>query len=302
MAIGDVGQGAREEVDFTPSPFPGVAGGANANYGWNCEEGLLPGPATDPGCASAPADAFIPPAFDYPHTPDPDLGGSNRCAIIGGYVVRDPGLGALYGRYVYTDLCSGGLRSLQLPASAGGRASDDCSLGLALDNPVSFGEDAAWRLYVVEQGGGIYRLAGLPPATCPTPAPLPPEGTTQTLPKPTFIGIKAQRRRVPRGKAALLTVYVSPCKGRKGDPVVLLRNGHRNGSRRLSRACTARFSSRIRRNATFAAVTREQDGYVAGDSRLLKMRIGGPPPPPSPSPRLTQTRRASTGSGAISVK
>ena len=175
MTIGDVGQGAREEVDFAPSPFPGVAGGANANYGWNCEEGLLPGPATDPGCASAPADAFIPPAFDYPHTPDPDLGGSNRCAIIGGYVVRDPGLGALYGRYLYTDLCSGGLRSLQLPASAGGRASDDCSLGLALDNPVSFGEDAAWRLYVVEQGGGIYRLAGLPPATCPTPAPLPPE-------------------------------------------------------------------------------------------------------------------------------
>ena len=55
--------------------------------------------------------------------------------------------------------------------------------------------------------------------------------------------------------------------------MVLLRNGHRNGSRRLSRACTARFSSRIRRNATFAAVTREQDGYVAGDSRLLKIRI-----------------------------
>jgi parvulin-like peptidyl-prolyl isomerase len=33
------------------------------------------------------------------------------CAIMGGYVVRDRGLPTLWGRYVYGDLCSGGLRS-----------------------------------------------------------------------------------------------------------------------------------------------------------------------------------------------
>jgi hypothetical protein len=274
MTIGDVGQSAREEIDFAPSPFPGVAGGANANYGWSCKEGLLPGPATDPACELAPAAAFTPPAFDYPHTPDPDLGGRSRCSIIGGYVARDPSLGALYGHYVYTDLCSGGIRSLQLPATTSARVSDDCSLRLALDHPVSFGEDAARRLYVVEKGGRVSRLAGLPPATCPAPLPLPPiSGESQPVGKPTIVGIKAQRRRVERGKAALLTVYVSPCAGRKGDPVVLLRNGHRHGSRGLSRACTARFSSRLRRNATFAAVTHEEDGYQAGASRLLKIRI-----------------------------
>ena len=47
MLIGDVGQGEREEVDFEPPTSPGVAGGAGANYGWNCREGLIEGPADD---------------------------------------------------------------------------------------------------------------------------------------------------------------------------------------------------------------------------------------------------------------
>jgi hypothetical protein len=273
MVIGDVGQSAREEVDFAPSPLAGVVGGENANYGWNCREGLLAGPATDPECATPPAGGYGEPVFDYPHTPDPELGGSGRCSIIGGYVARDPSLGTLYGRYVYADLCSGAIRALQLPTVAGGRASDDCSLRLALDRPVSFGEDSARRLYVVEQGGRIYRLAGLPPATCPAPLPSPPSGEARTQAKPTIIGIKAQRRRVERGKAALLTVFVSPCDGRRGQTVELLRNGRVNGSRYLSRACTARFLPRIRRGTTFAARIREGRGYMAGNSRRLTIRL-----------------------------
>ena len=160
MVIGDVGQGAREEIDFAPSPLPGLlAGGEGFNYGWNCREGFLPGPGTDPECATLPPSALVDPVFDYPQSPDPDLGGE-RCAVIGGYVVRDPGLGALYGNYVYSDLCSGAIRSLRLPAKRGELASGDCSLGLEADSPVSFGEDAAGRIYVVEQGGDVYRLRG----------------------------------------------------------------------------------------------------------------------------------------------
>ncbi|HYJ22636.1 MAG TPA: hypothetical protein VEW07_11520, partial [Solirubrobacterales bacterium] len=268
-----VGQSLREEIDFAPSPLPGTVGGEGFNYGWNCREGTLAGPATDPGCATPPPGGFAEPAFDYPHTPDPDLGGSGRCSVIGGYVVRDPGLGALYGRYVYTDLCSGGIRSLQLPASPGARAGDDCSLRLELDRPVSFGEDAAGRLYVVEQGGRVSRFQGLPPATCPAPLPLPPSGESRPQAKTTFIGIKAQRRRVERGKAALLTVFVSPCEGRRGQSVELLRNGRVNGSRYLSRACTARFLSRIRRGTTFAASIREGRGYEPASSRRLTIRL-----------------------------
>jgi hypothetical protein len=277
MIVGDVGQGLREEIDFAASPVPGAAaGGQGANYGWNCREGFLPGPATDPECLTTPPAAFVDPVFDYPQSPDPDLGGSDRCAVIGGYVARDPALGALYGHYVYTDLCSGVLRALRLPASAGGRASDDCSLGLRLDRPVSFGEDAARRLYVVEEGGGVYRLAGPPPATCPPPLPASPEAAPRL--SPTFVGITAQRRRVERGKAALLTVWVSPCRDRKGDTVMLLRNGRRNGSKFLSRACTARFLRRVHRGTRFAAATHPDLEYLAGNSRQLKIRIAARKP------------------------
>lgn len=267
MVIGDVGQSLREEVDFAPSPFPGVGGGQGANYGWNCREGLIAGPATDPECATAAATGFVDPVFDYPHSADPDLSGSGRCAIVGGYVARDTGLGSLYGRYVYADYCAGLLRSLQLPAGAAGQASQDCSLGLRLDHPVSFGEDAARRLYVVEQGGRVYRLGGQPPADCPPP----PLAVAQA--KPTHILIKAQRRRVERGKAALLTVFVSPCVARKGEAVGLLRNGRRNGTRFLSRACTAHFLRRVFRNTTFAAFTYQERDYLSGKSRKLRIRV-----------------------------
>ncbi|MFZ0789618.1 MAG: PQQ-dependent sugar dehydrogenase, partial [Chromatiaceae bacterium] len=154
LAIADVGQGAREEVDWAPSPAPGAAGGAGANYGWNCREGLLPGAATDPEC-EFPAGPFVNPVFDYPHT-DPGGGAAFGCSIIGGYVARDSALGSLYGRYLYTDLCEGDIRSLQLPAVPGKPATNDCSLGLRVSNPVSFGEDAAGRIYVVSIEGGVY--------------------------------------------------------------------------------------------------------------------------------------------------
>ena len=274
MVIGDVGQGKSEEVDFAPSPLPGVVGGAGTDYGWNCREGSFPGPLTDPQCAEPPAAGFADPVFDYLHAPDPDLGGPSRCAIIGGYVVRDAALGALYGHYVYADLCSGAIRAQQLPAGAGGRSSDDCSLGLQVNHPVSFGEDSAHRLYVVEQGGRVDRLAGLPPPTCPAPPPAAlPSPSLRARPSRTLIGITAQRRRVERGKIALLTVWVSPCKDRKGELVELLRNGHRDGTKFLSRVCTARFLSRIHRRTSFAAAIREDDSYLPAASRRLTIRL-----------------------------
>ena len=38
----------------------------------------------------------------------------NFCSITGGYVVRDPGLPTLLGRYVYGDFCNAALRSVDL--------------------------------------------------------------------------------------------------------------------------------------------------------------------------------------------
>ena len=271
MVIGDVGQSAREEIDLARSPRPGVVGDAGANYGWNCREGFLAGPGDDlpPGeCATA---FFAEPVFDYPHTPDPDLGGTTkRCAIIGGYVVRDRSLGDLYGRYLYGDLCVGELRSLNLADPFASDRPEDVE-ATSLN---SFGEDSCGRLYVVEGSGHVYRLSGSTPAECPTPVQVAAPSVAAAKPAaPTFIGIKPQRRRVERGKRALLTVWVSPCDGRKGAAVELLRNGHRNGSRFLSRACTARFLPKIRGGTTFVAATHEGRGYLPGRSRHLTIRL-----------------------------
>jgi glucose/arabinose dehydrogenase len=80
MVIGDVGQDAREEVDFAPSAGPGVIGGAGVNYGWNCREGLIPYSGAPGGCSST---GFTDPVFDYPHE-DPGGGAASGCSIIGG--------------------------------------------------------------------------------------------------------------------------------------------------------------------------------------------------------------------------
>ena len=75
----------------------------------------------------------------------------------GGYVVRDRGLPALTGRYVYGDFCKGQIRSARLsPRSARG---DRAVRGLRrIEQLSSFGEDARGRVYVTSLAGGVYRL------------------------------------------------------------------------------------------------------------------------------------------------
>ena len=46
------------------------------------------------------------PIFAYPHSRD------GSCSVIGGYVVADPALPSLRGKYVYADYCEGQLRAL----------------------------------------------------------------------------------------------------------------------------------------------------------------------------------------------
>ncbi len=77
------------------------------------------------------------------------------CAIIGGYVVRDPDNDALKGRYVYGDSCTGRLSSLLLSPAAG---SGNRAFGRVV-SPTSFGENALGRVYVTSFTGGVYRLA-----------------------------------------------------------------------------------------------------------------------------------------------
>ena len=144
IAIADVGQNRFEELDYTT-----VAAARGANFGWDALEGFAPyteenGGTRDPGGTTKPILA-------YSHSRD---GGS--CSIIGGYVVHDPSLPALRGRYVYSDYYSGRLHSL-VPHLHG--AGGDHRLGLTVPSPASFGEDDRGRLYVCSQEGAVYRLA-----------------------------------------------------------------------------------------------------------------------------------------------
>ena len=153
LLIGDVGQGEREEVDYAPAPAAGRA----ANYGWDCLEGTLPGGEPEPSCDGA--SGFVAPIFEYDHE-------GGRCAITGGYVVRDQSLGDLFGRYLFADSCAGPIRSLVpgLPIASGARAE-----GLSVSGPSSFGEDSCGRVYVASLGTGeVSRFVGDAPASCAT--------------------------------------------------------------------------------------------------------------------------------------
>lgn len=249
--IGDVGQGSKEEVDRAPAP--GL--GAGWNYGWNCYEGTVPGPATDPGCAGSEPGDFAFPVFDYVNPPD------DCAAVIGGYLARGPGLGDLYGRYLYGDLCAGDLRSFS-PAAPFASDRDE---GVHVGSLNSFGEDSCGRLYAVSGEGPVYRLVGPGSVTCPN---------SRTGPdlSPSFVGIRALKRRVPRNRRALITAWVSPCSGRRGDPVTLWRGRRKMGTRHLDRVCSARFRPRISRRSGFRVTVNADDAYQAAISRRLTIK------------------------------
>jgi glucose/arabinose dehydrogenase len=143
IAIGDVGQNRFEEADYEP-----VSAAAGANFGWDAFEGFVP--YTDENSGTPDPGGTTKPIFAYSHSR-----GGGSCAIIGGYVLGDRRLPALYGRYVYADLCEGQLRSFAPHLK---RAGEDRELGLRVESPSSFGEDDAHRLYVASLEGPVFRL------------------------------------------------------------------------------------------------------------------------------------------------
>ncbi len=143
IAIADVGQDRFEEIDYTT-----VAAANGANFGWDAFEGNAPYAGANSGTPDP--GGTVKPIFVYGRSRD---GGS--CTIIGGYVVGDPRLPSLRGRYVYADLCAGQLRSL-VPRLR--RARGDRRLGLRVSTPSSFGVDTRGRIYVSSLEGPVYRL------------------------------------------------------------------------------------------------------------------------------------------------
>ena len=136
IVIADVGQDRFEEVDYET-----LAGARGAHFGWDEWEAFAPFEC-DGRCARGTRK----PIYAY--------GRSRGCTIIGGYVVRDRSTG-LRGRYVFSDLCNGTLRSFRPRLR---RVRSAPSLGLSVAMPTSFGEDRRGRLYVASHEGPVFRL------------------------------------------------------------------------------------------------------------------------------------------------
>ena len=137
--IADVGQDALEEIN---GPIDDVDRGPS--FGWSAFEG------SRRFNEDQRAPDQVPPALEY------SLDGP-ECAVTGGFVVRDPAVASLYGRYLYGDFCTGELRSF---VPAGGDARGDRALGPEVPALSSFGEDAKGRVYATSLEGGVYRLRG----------------------------------------------------------------------------------------------------------------------------------------------
>ena len=138
LYIGDVGQGAVEEVDFTPRESPGLE-----NYGWDLYEGSQRFEEGEPGPGN-----LVFPVFEYGR-------GSGNCTVIGGFVYRGKARPAQRGRYIVGDYCSGIVWSFSV------RSGERTGLRrepFRIPGLTSFGEDVAGELYAVEQGGTLYRL------------------------------------------------------------------------------------------------------------------------------------------------
>lgn len=143
MMIGDVGQGAWEEVDYAA---PGASG---INFGWSCREGAHSFPIP-PGttCISATTD----PVLEYPNT-----GFTGDCAVTGGYVYRGAGL-PLQGRYVYGDYCSARIWIAERSGSAW-TSEEWVGPASTLSSLTSFGQDEQCNLYVADRtAGAVYRI------------------------------------------------------------------------------------------------------------------------------------------------
>lgn len=134
MWIGDVGQDAREEINFLAAGIP-----ASANFGWRCYEGNAA--FNTSGCL--PQSNYIAPVYDYPNpVPSP-------AAVTGGHVYRGSAYPAMYGYYLATDFYSGTLYKI-LPNGGGWWVSaQPGASGIA-----AFGEAENGELYAVSLNAG----------------------------------------------------------------------------------------------------------------------------------------------------
>ncbi|MEL6670137.1 MAG: PQQ-dependent sugar dehydrogenase [Bacteroidota bacterium] len=143
LYIGDVGQDAREEINFEPADSPG-----GLDYGWDCREGDLPysgfGSSSD-DCD--PGDVYEEPIAALPH--------NQVVSITGGLVYRGEDYPSMEGWYICADLTR---NWFLLKRDEDGDWSQHQVFISDISVPVAFGEDASGEIYVADLNGAVYRI------------------------------------------------------------------------------------------------------------------------------------------------
>ena len=132
--IGDVGQGAWEEIDVVD---PRRGGGMH--FGWKTMEGRH---CFDPPRGCDPAGLELP-VHEYGH----ELG----CSVTGGYVYRGRRIAGLAGAYLFADFCRGTVWSLVREPEGRARVATLLETRAMVS---SFGEDEAGELYLCDHRDG----------------------------------------------------------------------------------------------------------------------------------------------------
>jgi glucose/arabinose dehydrogenase len=145
LVIADVGQNAREEINWEPY------GKGGRNYGWRLREGRANFDTRQPA-AYAP---LTEPIHDYPR--------SEGMSVTGGFVYRGRALDPMFnGRYFYADFVAGRVYTIGLHLDEQQEATADDHLELTellggtqeLGLISSFGVDADGELYIVSYSRG----------------------------------------------------------------------------------------------------------------------------------------------------
>ena len=129
-----MGQNIWEEINHLPAGSPG-----GVNFGWKFREGAH---SYD---GNAPA-GLIDPVAEYSHA-------EGGCSVTGGYVYRGS-MPEWNGIYLYGDYCTGFVWGLiQVNGQWQAQVLFDTDV-----NITSFGQDEAGEVYLVGDGGGVYKL------------------------------------------------------------------------------------------------------------------------------------------------
>ena len=156
--IGDVGQGAREEIDFQPGDSQG-----GENYGWRLREGLIQTPAG--GIGGPKPTGAVDPVYDYRRPgasgADPNFTGTT---VFGGVPYRGPDP-ELQGFYFFGDTSTNRLWMLKPATETTPQVVEYITPQLPIppdggspSSPVAITEDSKGNLYITYLSGSVYRI------------------------------------------------------------------------------------------------------------------------------------------------